>query len=199
MKNYVSPGSTHSLQLTFTALCISFIAMQQLQAAPQAKIKVTLFGQACNLVGPYSEATLQEIHAVSPEKIPVDFTASQVQNTLDLLKKIQRPKIPSALEPYLDRQKSRFEGWSAFYAVLKEDASKRTSEELLTRLKPHLKNQNPTPLKELADRWSKDWANGLMREQFVEGLRERLPADPEAEFHRVIRRLKIKYTCTFEE
>ncbi|OFZ78497.1 MAG: hypothetical protein A2583_05410 [Bdellovibrionales bacterium RIFOXYD1_FULL_53_11] len=70
-------------------------------AAKKNEIKIILFGQPCLMSGPYDVATLNAIHAISPEKIPPPASSHQASLLLDRVGKAS--KLPAAFDLYRER------------------------------------------------------------------------------------------------
>jgi hypothetical protein len=159
-----------------------------------------LFGKKCRLVGAgLTKVQLQSIHSVSPEKVPLAFSGKQVQEALDQFNEIKKGTLPAQLEVYFDRVKKRLTALSVFYAALDEARNNNKPDVILTKVQPHIGTHSLTELKVQIDKLSANWNDSTLRDQAIDVYQKMIEPDPEAEFHRVIKRMKVSYACRFEE
>ncbi len=175
-------------------------------AAPAQKqeIKVTLFGQACTMSGPFPTATLQWIHDVSPEKVPPDQTLDQMKKTRTALSGAKN--ISPEIDLYRDHLRKRISAKIAFEEAVREAKKKgnnlKSFETFMINVKEHI---NPLQLsafesamkKTFAERnstWDGDWIT-LLKEKFSESIQP----ETEEEFHKAIRKANIQYGCNFDD
>ncbi|MBI2712332.1 MAG: hypothetical protein HYX41_05665 [Bdellovibrio sp.] len=174
------------------------------------EIKVRLLGDTCNLVGPFSESTLKTIHAIGPAQIEIDaFTQNGKDKARKLLESFrsagkilqdQSTKAGRALDDYVSRQCKRLEGLIAYYEGI--DLLQKTSkkDEFLKKVTPFLRAPDAA-LEKLAVDLIKAPQGSTSRKELGGQLFDTFSGlldDPEKEFHRVIRQLKVQYNCFFE-
>lgn len=198
-----------SVILAFLAVLPATFAGPAGAASSSQQIPVTLFGQACLLQGPLAAEMLEAIHAVSPEQsLPtldvneLEKSAKQLGQALGRLR--AQKAVPSALDRYRERLVRRIEAQLAFAQGLQEAAKSRKPALLLSATKSHIvkgtsERRTRTKLYEaLAKRLASSDSLEL-KEQLYETYSDLVEQDPEEEFHRAIRRLNVRYVCTYEE
>ena len=164
------------------------------------EIKVTLFGQPCTLSGQFTEVQLKAIHAISPEKIPPSVSLEQAKESDRALRKSN--ELPPPLEPYREKLAKRVSAQLALKEALAQSRKLGNSEAIVAIAK---KNLQPKPLKEFQTTLSKLTAkqkistwNSDSTDEISDLFDNLIEPHPEEEFHRTIKRLDVKYTCSFE-
>jgi hypothetical protein len=162
-----------------------------------SEIKVSLFGQPCVLTGPVEESVLQTVHSISPEKIPTPETADQARRDLAALGKVQA--IPPDLDRYRDLLTKRLEAHQIFLEALAGAKRAAKPDTVLSAVKPLFEAKK---FRSFQDQVRKAWTavpTPAVLEQVKEQFERFAPPDPQEEFHRAIRRMKVTYDCTFED
>jgi hypothetical protein len=188
--------------VAFCMLCaVPAHADQPSQSSKESRVSISLFGQPCVLSGPQDETTLRAIHAVSPEQMPTSPEAGQAAGLAERVKKVTG--LPPGLDSYRDQLTRRLEGQAAFEAALVAARKSGKLDELQAAAKKHLATRKAEAFnallkknfsKEAPSRW-----NPSQLESLTELWNESAPPHPEEEFHRVIRRIGVKYTCSYDE
>jgi hypothetical protein len=184
---------TFMLQVTWT------------QPAAATEVRVTLLGQPCMLQGPYSEESLKLIHTLGPAQIypnlstpDVPGTEGQVQASLAKLHNIKN--LPNVLDRYREQLTLRLQHQLLFLRSLQGG---QPAAALLKLGKTVLKDQELKKYeiigKKLALLTKGTPAFHSTIEDLFESFNEGIEPDPEPEFHRAIKKLKIQYNCSFEE
>lgn len=171
--------------------------------------KVTLFGQVCLLTGPVSVETLKTVHAVSPEQVfPAILyegfrkgTSEQLKRSLDQLR--QHKGVPSAFDAYRERQTRRLEAILAFVQALETANQSRKAAPVLAVMQKHGKKQKFLAFQDIAKKIEsgKKWSDSEKQDwgmQLYEVFADAIETDPEEDFHRAARHLKIHYSCNFD-
>jgi hypothetical protein len=218
------PSSRRSRRLS-AAPVLALALPAAWSAAFAAQIHVTLFSQPCELQGPQDEATLQAIHAASPEQVhpPLTETPTEEQVRKGLEKLRAAKPLPAALEIYRERSVRRLEAEVAFFEGWTQARKARGADALLDAVKKHLRAGPPAaefttlarkllgaakgapkggaagqaPAAEMSG--GKDPFNSENQGKLYEVLGRSIEPDPEEEFHRTIRKMRVQYVCTFEE
>lgn len=177
------------------------LLLLMVQSAFPSEIKVSLFGQPCQLTGPVSEAILNSIHAISPEKISTPETADQARRDLAALRAIGG--LPTEFDRYRDLLTKRLESYQIFHEAIATARRAGKPDSLFSAVKPLLearkfKTFQAAVRKAVPKTGTAAWTPGAM-EQVRDEFERLSPPDPQEEFQRGIRRLKVFYNCTFEE
>jgi hypothetical protein len=176
------------------------------------EIQVSLLGQPCTLQGPFDEKTLKLIHSLGPAQIEIDPLAS---NTREKVRKLGEsfhssgkgiadlnPKVERSLEGYLTRQYKRLEVLGVYFDALELLEKNHKTGEFCKKISAPLHNPNLASLEKLAtDMIKAPRSSPKQKElssQLFELYNEKLD-DPEKEFHRTIKQLRVQYNCFFEE
>lgn len=160
-----------------------------------AEIQVTLLGQPCLLSGPFNDSTLQTIHSIGPAQLYPSFlnlnrTATR-EHLAKALSQIQNAKnLPTELSRYQQRLIHRWEKQLKFLQALQS----KSPDKSLQRL-----GRDTLQTNDLAQFDALLRRKGLPTEQLFELFSDAIEPDPEAEFHRATKKLRIQYNCTFEE
>lgn len=165
-----------------------------------AQVQVMLFGQPCLLQGTpegFSETQLKAIHQASPEQAPISSDLSTLRTSLERLKSAQ--ELPQELQKYRELRTARLEARLKFEeAVIKahrsgDAAAFSEATKPLIHSRRHSGLMKKFKAAQKAGPSQKAWEE--LRDYFVEFS----GSDGEEDFHRVLRRLKIQYHCTFDE
>ena len=208
-KNKLYIKSIEFVQKTTMALTLilAFVLLQPAWAEKHAtpaltEIPVTLFGQSCTLSGPLDQITLQKIHSISPEQLSPAQRGDQIRKVLEKVKKAAG--LPPALDHYRERLIERLEALFAFSEIAPTLKKEGKPQGALLSLKKFLKQE--TASQEFETFWKKtearvpasEW-NTATLDQLEEIYQKAIEPNPEEDFHRAIRKLKIKYECAYEE
>ncbi len=168
-----------------------------------SEIQVTLFGQTCQLAGPFGKKALQEIHSISPEKIPPSLSLEQAKAALTLLESASN--TPKQLGPYKEALFRRINAQASFQDVLPSVRKGAKLDLLFTAVEPHVPVEKLESLKARIQKLNQaaggapaKW-NVATLEKVNEALEDSLEAYPEELFHRTIQKLKIQYQCGYSE
>jgi hypothetical protein len=176
--------------------------------AHQTEIHVNLLGQPCLLQGPFDEATLKAIHAMGPAQLYPNTSElegpDQKKEIKTALEKVRsNTKIPSELERYTGRLKKRFEAQIAFLDAVDAYKAKQNTTSLLNAGTKYLSDRKLASYKSTLKKMEAGKKNPTQQRQGLEQLftlyNEGIEPDPEAEFHRAIKKLAVQYACSFEE
>lgn len=166
-----------------------------------AEVKVTLFGQPCVMSGPLKEAELKNIHLISPERTAEFESLDEGRRALE---RVRAPKaVPAGLEVYRERMARRLEARLAFLEGLELARKEGKATSLLGPAKRHMSDTGAkaleAKLKAIESKGRAELGNLDTIEQLRFWYEENIASDPEEEFHRATRRMKVRYTCTLEE
>ncbi len=193
--------SLRTYRIGILGLALSLGAAIYANAAPQAQIKVSLFGQPCLLIGPLSESTLKAIHAISPEQMPPPKTEEQTQKQLEKVK--SAAQVPSSLDRYREQLTRRLEAQTALFEGLAAATKAGSIAPLSQKVSPYLSKRRTkdfeAQLKAIDAKQKPGAWNTATLDQISEAFETALDSSPEEEFHRAIGRLNIRYQCAFEE
>lgn len=193
------------------------------------EIHITLLGQPCLLQGPVDEATLKEVHAVGPAQLypnissPDDPEAlTDIRKTLKRIENLIRPKtipaenlkkpktIPESLIPYLSKVEKRLLAQKAFLEALNNgpstkqidlleavgkkylETNQKKFDEIIKIIKNSNKNIKSKQIKNIK-------INPELISDLFDAYSNGITPDPEEDFHRAISKMKVQYTCSFEE
>lgn len=172
--------------------------MQFASGANQHSIAVSLFGQTCQLRGPFDVSTLKAIHSISPEQMPRPRSIKEAQLQQKRVRGLKKP--PLILQRYLQQLDKQLGFTQEIFGAYEEARANRKADQLLTLGKDHL------PAKKLIDlqTWSKKLESKgpvppLTTDTLIEWFEGSLGPNTEEEFHRVIRALKVDYSCSFDD
>jgi hypothetical protein len=202
----------------FCAILIFSVLMTSAEAAPptsspspaptltpKTQTRVKLFTQDCLLIGPFSEAVLQSIHSISPEKMPQKETllpnGEAARKFLETVKKASG--LPPGLDRYRERLAKRLEAWVAFFNGLKPAGTPLKPDALLTSAKGSIQGPSGQQFEALARKLAKTekgaaWSSASM-EQLLAAYDLAIEPDPQEEFHRAIGKMDVRYNCSFDE
>ncbi|MEN9722376.1 MAG: hypothetical protein RJB38_362 [Pseudomonadota bacterium] len=195
---YVSAAWRLSALMSFNFLCITLCAPAL--GGPTKSITVLLFGQPCELSGKESgltEKQLRALHQISPEQTPSTESIATLKSSIERLKSTE--DVPDALAHYRHQRsqflKNRLKFEEALAAVHQNGQVKAfadTTRDLLpARRHPALIKKLEAALRSGPS--VRAWES--VRESFIDYS----GPDGEETFHRILRRMKIQYQCTFEE
>lgn len=173
------------------------LAQGKAQSAPTHSIKVTLFGQPCNLTGPFSGSTLQKIHQVSPAEIPRIISSKMADSAADRISKTEG--LPKELKEYTQNFAQYIASWQAFFSGLQDANKKRDKQLFLQKISAYSNKGAQKQLGKMVDQFTKgkgDPSENLQK--LVDLYREVIPPRPEEIFHRSIKQIHVRYDCTFE-
>lgn len=212
----MTPQRNFTFVLAISTLAILSIAAKTTPYTEEPgvlhEIRVSLLGQPCTLQGPFDEKTLKAIHALGPAQIEIDpLLPTAKEKTRKLGESFRNAgrglaeankKAERALEDYLSRQLKRLEALSAYFEALEILQKNHKTGEFCKKVATFLRNPILVTLEKLAtdvvkapqgSPKQKDLSNQLF-ENYTEQL-----DDPEKEFHRIIKQLRVQYNCFFEE
>jgi hypothetical protein len=183
----------------------ALLALASLSAGA-GEMKVTLFGQPCMLKGPVDDSVLKAIHAISPEQAIPDFTLEESKFKAALEAVNKASGLPSALDHYKEKLTLRLQAEEGFLEGL-QAAKKSGSMEQLLAVTKKFRQAKPSrvfekaarafPVKDLAKNSGSTITDSL--QELFDSYSDCIEQDPEEEFHRAIRLIKVQYACTFEE
>ncbi len=170
--------------------------------AQQAEIRVSLFGQPCQLSGPLTPSQLKDIHWISPEQIPAAPTPEQIKEGLGRVSK-KRLSLPPSLDRYRERLEKRLNAQSDFFKAMEQSKKSGKTAPLIDVSRNHAYSRQQKILEDLINRIAKkkpirSW-EPLMAEAVRDAYNDAIEPHPEEEFHRAIKHMGVKYTCMFEE
>jgi hypothetical protein len=179
------------------------------EGAYAGSIRVTLFGQPCKLEGPLDPAVLKAVHAVSPEQASPGFsaedalkpaTAGLLKGAVSKVSSASAKKIPASLDRYREKLVKHLESQAAFAVAVQAAVKSRKPGSFLKAL-PAASAQKPGERLETLARKLETEKGDLTEtvNQLFDAYSEGVEPDPEEEFHRTIRKMGIKYVCSFEE
>ncbi len=186
-----------TLKIFFCSLlALEFTSRQSLAA----QVQVLLFGQPCQLVAPmssFSEQNLKAIHQISPEQTPLSESPQSLKSSIDKLQSAQ--DLPQVFLKYREQRTRKLEAQLKFEESIifahKTGDSVRFSEATKTLIHPKrhamLIKKIQAALK--AGPSQRAWDELRIYFQDFSG------PDGEEDFHRLLRRLKVQYQCSFEE
>ena len=184
------------------ALIYFMFSMFSLTAlAKDHQIQVKLFGNICLLKGPVTEASLRAVHAVSPEQLPPVDSVDQIKAQIQRVQSVT--SLPPLLSEYRDKIQKRLEAWAGFYDALSALKQDSKSDAIYIVSKKFIATDRQASFEStLKTLLPKDSTKGLSSstvDQIKETYERYIESDPQEEFHRVIRKLKIQYICSFED
>ena len=170
----------------------------------RSEITVTLFGQTCTLSGPVSKGVLENLHGISPEKVPPIPTLAELKGIRNHLSQLKT--ISPEIDQYKDHLRKRINAKIAFeeslQAAKKKGNPQKSLDEFLVNIKEHVANHQVESFETAVRRNFQDQKKTWSPE-FISLLRDRfenvIQPDPEEEFHKAIRLSQIEYTCNFDE
>ncbi len=216
MGGYNLFSTNHGRKHLTWAACMGVTALLSIQstsiASPQTEVHVTLLGQPCLIQGPFDETILKSIHSMGPAQIYPTFTSNNIPSSLEQSRKaLEKIRSSSGLHALLDRYREklrkRLEAQVAFLtALLQSQKANKNSFLLKTAgqylqvrelqtLEGLLKKKQPSSNK-LSDKLGTLSTETL--DVIFDLFNDSIEPDPEAEFHRAIKKLGIQYTCAFE-
>jgi len=161
------------------------------------EIDVTLFGQPCTLTGPVDKPTLQLIHSISPERMPIPESLEQSRKSLQAARKIT--STPAALDRYRSQLVRRLEAQETFFEAYNNAKKSKRAQALFEDVKTfqsadRARRFETAVNKLLAD---KGWAS-ISTDDVSTLYNDSLDVFPEEEFHRAIQKMGVRYVCSFE-
>ena len=174
----------HSLALSLLLLLSS--------AAKTDEISVSLFHQNCKMSGPLSQSLLKSIHAISPDQLTSGETSALLRNSLAQLQKASG--IPAALDRYREKMAKYLEANISFYDGVERATKSGKVEPFLEITRKYM---NGSPRTEFETTAKKVGVKNL--DSLRDPFNELAQPNPEEEFHRAIRKMKLKYDCSYEE
>ncbi len=198
------------LVASITAILLLGVQLQPLNARAERKskrsttsseIRVTLFGQPCLLNGPMDQESLKAIHAISPEQIPPATNAEQARRMIEKLKK--NPTLPNVLDPYRERMTKRLEAQIAYFDAMANARKSGKGEPLFQAVKVHVQPKRWSEFQQFVKKFEiqdavTEWNDSVI-DQITGAYNEVIESNPEEDFHRAIKRLRVQYACAFEE
>jgi predicted RNase H-like nuclease (RuvC/YqgF family) len=206
----MSPTRLFNFIIPIVALAACLLGTKSWGKPPIAKpntkeIRVTLFGQPCQLQGSLDESVLKLIHSVSPAQLYPSHAQSSPNeaknNTRRALEKLRSLRgLPPELDRYRDRLARRLEAQTAFFDGIEASRSSHKAEPLLSLTKRYIAEKSDKKFEALAKKIESKPANiAELTEQLLDLYNDGIEPDPEEEFHRAIRRLKVEYVCSFDD
>ncbi|MEO5970025.1 MAG: hypothetical protein ABIQ95_08865 [Bdellovibrionia bacterium] len=174
-------------------------------AGPQTEVHVTLLGQPCLIQGPFDELVLKSIHSIGPAQIYPTLSLQNIPSSLErsrkALEKIRSSSnLHSLLDRYREKLRKRIEAQVAFMTALQQSHKTNQASTLLKTAAQYLQGRDLRSFESLLKKnHSFEKANAETLDTLFDLFNEAIEPDPEAEFHRAIKKLKIQYTCSFEE
>ncbi len=213
MNSFKAACQIHLLLTVLICMSASSWARNALpaKAATETEIHVTLLDRPCLLKGPFDEITLKAIHAIGPDQIPNIFypvpqhSKEQIKNALEKIRSSKNLSSlldhDSILDRYRDKQRKRLEAEIALLEGLETQQKTHTSALLLAAGNQFLsgpEHQNFINAVKKLDGNKKSAQNQKLVEQIFNIYDDGIERDPEEEFHRAIKKMKVEYTCSFE-
>lgn len=175
--------------------------------AANTQLQVKLFGQPCTLQGPTTDDVLRAIHAVSPEQvIPIlesedlrESGIAKVQKSLGQLR--EQKSVPSQLDRYREQLIRRLEAYRSYIEGVLAARANRSPEVLVKTVRKHLKGATKAAKRFEAEvkRMPPGPLSAEAALKLLDLYGDAIEPDPEEEFHRSIRRMNVRYVCTFDE
>ena len=190
---------TVPVQIILCVLALVFEPSGAQAASPDHTIehtlKVSLFGQPCVLRGPVDDSSLKLIDQLSPEQLSPDFSPETQSSAgaKKALEKIHAIKlVPALLESYRDRLVRRLEAEASYVEALSAARKSHSPDPLLVVGKKYLDEKSFKTFESAARQLEK--GPTTVFDTFNDGIE----ADPQEEFHRALRKMKVQYDCAFE-
>jgi hypothetical protein len=176
------------------------------------EVRISLLGQPCSLQGPFEENILKLIHSVGPAQIypilnfkNISSSLAQAKKSLEKIHSISG--LPTSLDRYREKLKKRLGAQVAFMTALLETQknSKKSDQNsvLLKTVDDYLQDRDLKKFESILRKNHTLEKMGPLSPDTIEALFEyfndSIEPDPEAEFHRAIKKLGVQYVCSFEE
>ena len=173
------------------------------------QVEVNLLGQKCSIQGPFDTPTLKNIHSIGPAQIYPDNlsietpTASKEQIRKTIEKIHSYTALPSTLDLYRKKLENRLEAQMGFFEAFDSFGKTLQTSSFLKLSKHYLLSKDRSEFEALVKKLihSKKEAPAQKEklEQVFDFYNEATEQNTEANFHLAIKKMKIQYTCSFEE
>lgn len=187
----------------------AFLGLQSASIASlRTEVHVTLLGQPCLIQGPFVELILKSIHSIGPAQIYPTLSLQNIPVSLEQSRKaLEKIRLSSSLHSLLDRYREklrkRLEAQVAFMTALLQSQKVNQSIVLLKTASQYLQGRDLRTFEGLLKKNHLSEKANLTNAENLDSLfdlfNEAIEPDPEAEFHRAIKKLGIQYICSFEE
>lgn len=167
-----------------------------------------LLGQPCLLQGPFTELILKSIHSIGPAQIYPTLSPQNIPSSLEQSRKaLEKIRSSSSLHALLDRYREklrkRLEAQAAFMTALLQAQKGNEIGNLLKTMSQYVQGRDLRTFESLLKKNYPAEKVNLTNSETLDTLfdlyNDSIEPDPEAEFHRAIKKLGIQYTCSFEE
>lgn len=182
------------------SICVIFASIEGdvAIAATNQSISVSLFGQTCQLSGPFESRILKTIHSISPEQMP--RPQSLTEATQQQRKMRNLAGLPAAFQKYTQKTEKQLTVIQEIFGAYEEAKANRRADRLLEFGKSRL---TPRALAELQS-WSKKLEGkgplpSLSADSLYLWFESAIGPTVEEEFHATLRKLKVDYQCSFED
>jgi hypothetical protein len=187
-----------------TLICLQSASV----ASPRTEVHVSLLGQPCLIQGPFDEAILKSIHGIGPAQIYPTLSNQNIPALLDqsrkALEKIRSTSnLHSLLDRYREKLRKRLEAQVIFMTSLLQSMRTNQPAVLLKTAGQYLQGRDLHTFESLLKKARLSEKTGQPNIETLDTLfdlfNDSIEPDPEAEFHRAIKKLGIQYICSFEE
>lgn len=198
-----------SVIIRLTYLILLGIILFQLdgKGEPVRGVRVNLLGQPCLLRGPFEEKVLKSIHLIGPDQMYMELSVTDPESSgtrlSNALKKLQTIKnLPPILDLYREHLKKRFTAQKAFFDSWKVASTEALMKPAQLYLHGEKLHSYQNALMRLLDTQGKEAGRETssdQKDQLLEIFNEGIEPNPENEFHRSLRKLRVEYHCAFDE
>lgn len=179
-------------------------------AAKLTTIQVTLLGQPCLLEGPFAEHILRTVHALGPAQLYPSLFVNEAEDSKAALKKALNQtnsykNLPDAFDNYRKKVTLRFTSQMTFFTQLAETNlldSRQDPAPFIEGVKKNIRESDVRQFEGLVKKLKTLLKKSQRQEaldQLFDFYNDSIEADPEAEFHRAIKKLNVQYVCSFDE
>lgn len=159
-------------------------------------LKVTLFGQPCTLTGPVPIATLNTLHQISPANCKA-LDPQSAKRSLGIVESTK--EIPNELRNYHGLLAQHLKARVAFYSALEVAQKKRSAQQFITRVRSLLRSPNLGKLQRLVEATWTPEKSEVAESDLLDYYDQITTSYPESEYHAGIRRMNVRYQCSFDE
>lgn len=142
---------------------------------------------------------LDQVHALTPGSIfPVE-SPDQVARAVTTLN--ANPTIPEAFKSYRSKLKSHLQSLDTFFQASKEASEKNDAKVFMNGVHKHILRNKKTLVEKSAFLAQKLPAKERTQKivDLLEVYKESIEPNPEPEFHRALKEMKIRYDCDFDQ
>ena len=178
-------------------------------SAPVIRLQVNLLGQPCMMSGPFDPNTLKTTHAIGPAQIyPVLSTANLSDSIREARASLNKIRNFRNLLPLFDgyqkrlilRLQAQLEFLNGLESVRKTHQTQLFFDSIKNFVKPNKLKTLRSQIKILESASRPSSAEyRKTEEELFSSFNEAIEADPEPEFHRILKQLQIEYICSFDE